>query len=127
MNAKQLLTPRYEVIAPFPGMEHNYHFKVGDIYTDDGYHTVIDENCKSKFFAQFDEYPHLFRRVAWFEFRTVEQMPKYIMHSQDEDKEVIEIVKWDMIHSIGISIDRKRFFLKSSCIDKGYIPIDQQI
>ena len=101
MTAKELLQPRFEVIAPIPLLER-YGLELG---------AVIELNCfneennqyyceryndlgKSKFYDEhYRSYPKRFREMNWWEGRTAEQMPKKV---QFEDGEIVEIDSWDM-------------------------------
>lgn len=67
MNTEQkiqeLLKPRYKVIGDFP----HSSMPVGMVF------------CKEYSDGDFwDKYPHLFRKLEWWEERTVEEMPEYI-------------------------------------------------
>jgi hypothetical protein len=75
-QVQELLLPRYKVIADFPG---NWN-AVGTIiefgssaplkvYCDGGGHEV-------------DKYPHIFRKLEWWEERTEEERPPYVKHIQ---------------------------------------------
>jgi len=71
-----LLAPRYKVIADWPGRE----FPIGLIisnYVDD-----IWGDGKNYEFREselwFKKYPHLFKRLEWWEDIKVEDMPKYM-------------------------------------------------
>ena len=70
MNAKQLLQPRYEVIADYPNSQHL--LGVGEIIEPhpNGYFNYI----------HFPSYPHIFRKLEWFEKRKVEDMPQYVKY-----------------------------------------------
>lgn len=64
MTPTELLKPRYEVIADYPGSS----FTIGEV--------VFDYKEKAK--SAFDKYPHLFRPLAWWEHRKPEDMPEYV-------------------------------------------------
>lgn len=74
-----LMKERYKVIAPYPGMK----FKVGDIFTYDReiaqtYDQWIDQNGQEHITSSFPAFPHLFKRLEWWEDRKPEDMPGYL-------------------------------------------------
>lgn len=68
----ELLIPRYKVIADWP----NSIYKIGSILIgkDNGlyYNGVNHAN-----FINPENYPHLFRKLEWWEERTPEEMPQF--------------------------------------------------
>lgn len=91
-----LLKPRYKVIADFPKAK----YIVGEIL-----HVVdsIDEADRFPFqqghspimndAGQFDKYPHLFKKLQWWEDRKSEEMPEYVIRSKmDKSKEVLRVL-----------------------------------
>ncbi|AGO48579.1 hypothetical protein Phi18:3_gp067 [Cellulophaga phage phi18:3] len=127
MTAKELLKPRFEVIAVYP-LQKN---EIGYIYE-------TGENCIEYIVDsdKFDlrEYPHLFRRLNWWEYRTKEQMPKKLksmfckdFHNFDLDKEdVYNILDWDMNGMMGyLNIEKREVCdLTQYKPEYGYIPVD---
>lgn len=67
----KLLTPRYQVISPYPDMTR----KVGDIAVVDitKAQEWIDSHC-----AFFERYPLLFKKLDWWDEIPVEQYPTYV-------------------------------------------------
>lgn len=59
-----LMKPRYKVIADYPA---NY-YGVGEIYTD----------CSAYTTELFEKYPHLFKKLEWWEEREESEMPEYV-------------------------------------------------
>ena len=105
-KVKVLLFPRYEVIATYPEMD----FKLGDILTEmsPGHFTkVIAKGTRQLIHLHIDlsHYPHLFRKMDWWEQRTLEEMPKKlkVLHITDENNNpvVCEIAEWDMRGPVG--------------------------
>lgn len=80
MSPREFLNPRYKVIEPWPFMKH---FKVGEIVTlkllqtgEAIYHyNETHQNYDTSF---FDTYPHLFKRLRWFEDRELSSLPEYL-------------------------------------------------
>lgn len=71
LTVEDLMKPRYKVIADFPGNQ----WKVGQIllkndkvFKGDGY----SEEYK------LEHFPHLFKKLEWFEERKTEDMPEYV-------------------------------------------------
>ena len=91
---QELLKPRYLVIADYPG---SYYDK-GEIVEEDyfyahegGYH--------------HSDYPHLFRKLEWWEHRSKNDMPKYIKWTNPATKEVsfFEVFQW-LSNSAGVYV-----------------------
>ena len=107
MTARELLQPRYEVIADYPKSD----FKVGQIIqcSDD---LVNDKDVGAflrKFKYNFDKYPHLFKKLNWWEHRKIEDMPKkLICKAIQNDTEVQKIESWDMEILVGWTNKEKR-------------------
>lgn len=68
-SIEELLKPRYKVVALWPNTE----FKVGQIVTD-------TYGLALKF---YDNYPHLFKKLEWWEDRKPEEMPEYVKRNED--------------------------------------------
>ncbi len=64
MTPEELLIPRYKVIADYPGNE----IKVGKVFEPN---TDWPESYLKK-------YPHLFRKLEWWEERELGDMPGYV-------------------------------------------------
>ena len=126
MTARELLQPRYEVIADYPKSD----FKVGQIIqcSDD---LVNDKDVGAflrKFKYNFDKYPHLFKKLNWWEHRKIEDMPKkLICKAIQNDTEVQKIESWDMEILVGWTNKEKRecCSLLSFNPEYGYFPVDQ--
>ena len=74
MTAKELLVPRFELIADYP----NNHTPVGDIIV-----TLFPE-----YFRKFKD---IFREMHWSEKRDIKDMPKYLsFKGKDLPKEVMK-------------------------------------
>lgn len=137
MTAKELLTPRFEVMETYP----NSKFKKGDLLeripnaTNDWYNhnkSLIDAEI---LLEDIEVYPHLFRKLNWWEKRTKEQMPSKLVslsRKDDEDfdlekEEVFNIIDWDMRALNGI-IENKTIPSVCSLLswnpEYGYIPVD---
>jgi hypothetical protein len=70
MTVEELLQPRYEVIADYPGNVQ----RIGYIFQVIGDEQSIEAWCSEK-----NKYPHLFKKLAWFEKREVSEMPGYVI------------------------------------------------
>ena len=72
---KDLLQPRFIVVAEYPYSNLN----VGDIFTPMNGNSHIEYTDNGgKIEINFSDYPHLFRPLHWSEFRTLDEMPKYM-------------------------------------------------
>ena len=119
MTAATLLRPRFEVIADYPNPKNHPYFEVGE-FVD----TITEEDIE-----YFTKYPHLFRKMSWWENRDVKDMPMYVMH---HDKTIYKIKCWNLEQLAGVIDDDQ----KPGCIcltmwnwneGYGYIPIDESL
>lgn len=77
-KVQELLKPRVKVIAPWPEMER-WLARVGDILTDPGGNeTVRNQNDDAVPTFEWETFPHLFRKLEWFDERDIEDMPDYV-------------------------------------------------
>lgn len=115
MTREELMKPRFEVIGDYPGLSYN----VGDIIEiliDDSY-GIIDMGI----------YPHLFRKLNWWELRKIEDMPKKLIYKSfvgKDDADIIDIIHWDMEKLVGIRKDGGYTSLRVFNPEYGYFPID---
>ena len=127
MNAKDLLIPRYEVIALYPACNGHGLYSVGTILTDNGKTAVTDQDGKAVAPIDFEFYPHLFRKLNWWEHRKIEDMPKRLICKEiPNDTEINEIESWDMDILFGWTNKKERVGcgLLSFNPEYGYFPID---
>jgi hypothetical protein len=78
MSNEELLKPRYKVIADFP---YNTFGEVGSILDRDWGWNGDDENG---FKHHISHYPHLFKKLQWWEERKQEGMPEYVKWTYGE-------------------------------------------
>jgi hypothetical protein len=78
MTPEQLLVPRYEVIAGYPG-SHMY-FEIGDILEWNGNYYKRKENILMAK-DSVESYPHIFKPLQWWERREAGEMPEYYKYS----------------------------------------------
>lgn len=86
-TVEELLKPRYKVIVPWPGMEVE-PFALGQIVTlqkhpsdeEEGFIHIPLKHIPGSYMREqfFLNYPHLFRKLEWWEERAPEDMPKYV-------------------------------------------------
>lgn len=97
MTPEELLKPRYKVIADYP---FNKHFKVGEILIlfsfmktksikDIEHYYHHGETHQNFEDIWFDCYPHLFRKLQWWEDRKPENMPEYVTNGEN----VLKVIK----------------------------------
>lgn len=94
-KVQKLLQPRYEVIADYFLNPH----KVGDLLPFNGeswhvltvtYNDEFGDEVRQQNWAldtEIDRYPHLFRKLSWWEKREESEMPEYFMIPKDDDYE----------------------------------------
>jgi hypothetical protein len=97
MSIEQLLIPRYRVIADYPCSE----FLVGDIFIFDdseSYDNLYDSK-NGVFINTVEKYPHLFKKLEWWEERKISELPKHIAWYDPSDKaellpKYFEVLAW---------------------------------
>ena len=94
---EMLLKPRYEVIADYP----NSVLKVGSIVEIKGdapFDVIQYYGCS--------RYPHLFRKLQWWEKRKPEEMPEYLKDEHGEIWRVREYTKSNVVFLFKNFVDR---------------------
>ena len=102
MNPEKLLQPRFEVIADYPESP----FTIGDILTMNG--SVYGTGNPQQFTREPDKYPHLFRKLPWWEKRERSEMPMYLKHTYNGETTFHKIESWDMEHFLGWLNEKER-------------------
>lgn len=82
LSPEELLKPRYKVIADYPNSVH----KIGSIIPP-------GEQIDLPTYYGCSKYPHLFKKLEWWEFRTEEEMPEYVRGEYSDANEVIKVKK----------------------------------
>lgn len=114
------MQPRFEVIADFP----NNHFGAIGTILDRDWAKYPNDDETQKAIWRISDFPHLFRKMNWWERRTAAEMPKKVKSLADDKGDVYEIQEWDMERMIGW-IDKKE---RSCCSllswnpEFGYVP-----
>ena len=90
MSTEKLLQPRFEVIADYP----KSIFKVGEVL--EGELIFCDPDG-----PKYSDYPHLFRKLPWWEKREQSEMPMYLKYTYNGKTTCYKIEVWDMVHFIG--------------------------
>src|SRR5690242_8402110 len=96
-SPEDLMKPRYEVIAQYPASP----FPDGTILPDG--RQVIKELTK-QMCAFYDKYPHLFKRLKWWEKRKPEEMPEYVKYKHGNT--IFKISDADEIYPEGFMFDK---------------------
>ena len=81
-NVDELMSPRYEQIADYPGND----IEVGEVFEPNEHFPEI----------YLKKYPHLFRKLSWWEHRKPEEMPEYLSHTIQGKTTYHKIICWDM-------------------------------
>lgn len=63
MSTEELMKVRYKVIADYPGMDDFY--KIGEI-------------IQPRYPIHYGSYPHIFKKLEWWEERKESDMPQYV-------------------------------------------------
>lgn len=126
MKAKELMNPRFEVIADYPSSLYG----IGDLIEEHEPDKFHYQNCGDYQYASsqtLEKYPHLFKKLNWWEKRNKEDMPKkLICKAIPNDTEIIEIEEWDMDILVGWRNKKERTCasLYSFNPKYGYFPVD---
>lgn len=99
VQIENLLRPRYKIIAPIPFKEEEDFWKVGEILDRDwGWHGDDEDGFK----YHISDYPHLFKKLEWWEERAIEEMPECIIFSKDycnfKKGQVFKTENWNKQH-----------------------------
>jgi hypothetical protein len=130
MSAAELMKPRFQLIADFP---YNHYGKVGTILDRNWSQYPNDDETKDPVW-RISDFPHLFRKLNWWEFRKECEMPKKLKSLCDKDKEgfniedeeIYHITEWDMRSLYGFidKENREVCDLEIFTPEYGYIPVD---
>lgn len=82
MTIEQLIIPRFKVIADYPGNA----IPVGVIFS------VNDFSIMASWPIKPDKYPHLFKKIDWWEGVAGEDMPKYLKFIWHDNIDEVEVV-----------------------------------
>lgn len=112
MIQEQLLQPRYEVIADYPFM-NQYDVFIGKIYSHDWDNKQARINGDAFSTLDLSKYPHLFRKLEWWEKRDIKDMPEYVKCIKTPDQKHFP----DVVYKVDNSI-----VLNTNC----YLPATEQ-
>ena len=98
MTAAELLRPRYEIIADFPGNGYNVGRIIVPIIRSGKIFDCLDAPS-SEVITNPEKYPHLFRKMSWWENRDLKDMPGYVMF---HDKTIFKIKSWHLEQLTGV-------------------------
>lgn len=76
MTVEEFFNPRYRCIARYPHSK----FSVGAIYTNKECCEILNPNNVEGCLSVYDceKYPAIFRKIDWWEYRDIEDMPEYV-------------------------------------------------
>jgi hypothetical protein len=97
LSTEELMHPRYKVIADYPGNIH----PIGHIHGHDinGTQNVMKLD---EWLAFHDKYPHLFKKLEWWEDREEKDMPQYVkLVMSNRIQFVHKVEKWNGFNSNG--------------------------
>lgn len=90
---EELLKPRYKVIADYPGRRETMpigHILILESFNNGRYWHEFTEVEPIHIDEGFAKYPHLFKRLEWWEERKPEEMPQYVKLG----KRLIKVKQW---------------------------------
>jgi hypothetical protein len=100
MSIEELLKPRYKVIADYPFRDHFLLSEIIELNEFDGRNHLSKDmqewfvikpklngtgSPMSWYESNFNKYPHLFKRLEWWEERDEKDMPEYVKHKIDAE------------------------------------------
>ena len=92
MTKEELLKPRYKVIADFPLSSCS----IGQILSVENEGDFIAVIHGGAWKTDISRYPHLFRKLEWWEEREEKDMPEYLKFSEEkEDVAIWEVESWN--------------------------------
>ena len=74
MEVSKLLKPRFKVIADFPDSD----YEIGSIQDRDWSKYVNGEDETDGVIWKISDFPHLFKKLEWWEERDISEMPMYL-------------------------------------------------
>lgn len=140
MTAKELLSPRFEVISDYPFAQ----YKVGDILELFGNSDVLrdpifcvkgkyKDHCNYFSQSELEKYPYIFRKLEWWEYRVLNQMPKRVTENpliEGRNERIFDVYFESYIKSnsknkvfwvmYDINTKKQMYFVESDL----YVPID---
>ena len=123
MKAEELMKPRFEVIADYP----NNKLVIGSVIESDSDQMFKIQEGYFLGLKRIEQYPHLFRKLNWWEKRSIEDMPKRLVcKAIPNDTEIMDIQEWDMDLMVGWLNKKERTCcsLLSFNPEYGYYPVD---
>lgn len=126
MTAEELMIPRFMVMYSYPHCPYNVGVVLSLIKGSNNLFHNRDTLRGGISLKTLEEYPHLFRKMNWWELRTEEQMPKKLKSLAHDRGDIYEIELWDMQNLYGyIDVEKRTICsLLSFKPEFGYIPVD---
>ncbi len=97
MTPEELLTPRFKHIASYPISK--MYFDIGQIliwnYAEQSYQCSGKDSRISMAKDTIESFPHLFKKLEWWEERKEDELPKYVSHiagGSEKWKQVFKLI-----------------------------------
>lgn len=123
MTAKELLMPRFKVIADYPCNTNRIGEQLERI-ADNLFVVSRLGNISSVYTTEaLCMYPHLFRQLNWWEYRKVEDMPNKLTNKNGT---IYRVFEWDM-QNMGAYVTKQKSLwipLTSYPIKYAFYPVD---
>jgi hypothetical protein len=124
MTTKELIKPRFKVIADFPCSS----VIVGEIIrTGESLMAYVVSQGEFNEKECLTDYPHLFKRLNWWDERSEKDMPDRIVLVSDGKETFYSVIMWDMENHTGsprafLAGGVDRVFLSNSTETSYYLP-----
>lgn len=84
MSTEELLLPRYKVIARYPDMDKHklYEGAIITLNLQEGNQWYLDTGKSKIYDAYYDGYPHLFKKLKWWQERSLDELPEYLKNTK---------------------------------------------
>ena len=90
---EELLQPRFKVIAPYPCSIHKLEDIILTYESAMSYAVQIDDVSEK---ICLKDYPHIFKKLEWFEDRKIEDLPKYLKDEFETYNDYYEVLQYSL-------------------------------
>lgn len=124
MTAQELMVPRFKVIADYPYCPVKVNEQLENVTESLYVISKVGENENIWHLSEIEKFPHIFKKLNWWESRKPEDMPKQVFCKAIDINEVFDIEEWDMQLNVGwVNKERRECCdLRAFTPEYGYFP-----